>query len=81
MWIKGGYVEGKTKTVTGWILLPPINIQTNTHTHNILFIAYCLLERNIQKLHGGFMLIINWFVTYKVTRIKKYNIDKHPYNF
>jgi hypothetical protein len=38
MWIKGGYVEGKTKTATGWILATYINIQTNTHTHTIYYL-------------------------------------------
>jgi hypothetical protein len=42
--------------------------QTHTQTHNITY--YLLVERNIQKLSGGLMLIINWFVNNKVTLIK-----------
>ena len=56
------------------------SLYIHTHTHNITY--YLLVERYIQKICGGFMmLMINCLlmISDKVALNKKI-IDKHPYN-
>lgn len=53
---------------------------THSHTHNI-YIIYCFVERYIQKLSGGFMLMINWFVNGKVALNRKKLLKASVYKF
>jgi hypothetical protein len=58
---KRGYICGISDRLDSTATYYNINIHTHTHilthTHNIKY--YLLVERYIQKICGGFMLIIN----------------------